>query len=191
MKFDWLQADELSTLFHLHLSGGDGNPLPDKDYETLKREVVDSGIRELDATQWNYTNFGGPLFSRCTCLQFADLHSQKLQIIDVEAFRGCRSLSWVCLPPNLVEIKDRAFKNCFALHLTKIPDTCEFIGEDALAGCWNIDELSVPESCYVVGEEAPDKNYDCAYLNIGERYTDTSGVKKPVYIKLVYRKKEK
>lgn len=91
-----------------------------------------------------------------------------IRIIGEDAFRECRNLRTVTLPPNLCEIGAYAFRDCDALESIIFPDTMRYpdesagyIGAGSFDGCGLLRQLIIPEGVAIIYSNA---FHNCAAL---------------------------
>lgn len=78
----------------------------------------------------------------------------KVSTIGPEAFAECRDLVWVELPSGLTRVEDGLFRDCRRMTESVIPDRVEEIGESAYRGCVQLGRVELPEGLRSVGEHA-------------------------------------
>ena len=81
--------------------------------------------------------------------------------IKEDAFKGCKELKSIEIPPSVTEIGKGAFDGCSSLTSISIPESVTKIGRDAFSGCSSLTNISIPPSVTTIGEEA---FYGCSSL---------------------------
>lgn len=79
--------------------------------------------------------------------------SNKITVIEKEAFYACYKLKSVLLPDNLKEIKPRAFEYCKSLEKIELPSKLKKIGKCAFANCINLSQIVIPEGVKKIQDE--------------------------------------
>lgn len=70
--------------------------------------------------------------------------SDKLTVIENEAFSGCIHLS-IELTPNITKIGDYAFSDCYAITELRLPDSLTHLGEGAFSACEKLESVIIPK----------------------------------------------
>ena len=101
-------------------------------------------------------SIGTGAFSGCTSLKavYGLEKCDSLKQIREETFFICRSLEYICLPPNITIIGDKAFVECVALKNIGLPSGLQFIGFGAFGGCESLEEIIFPNSVIEIGPAA-------------------------------------
>lgn len=89
-----------------------------------------------------------------------------VQIVDDEAFCGCRNLEHIEFSPKLKRIGSSAFKNCSALYKINIPDLCN-IEQDAFYGCSALTYLNLPNKLETLNRNVFANCYSLKYITGG------------------------
>ncbi len=69
-------------------------------------------------------------------------------------FSGCKNLTEVEVPSNVIRIGDGCFWNCTNLKKVTLHDGLQSIGEAAFLGCESLKELSIPGTVVRLGNES-------------------------------------
>ena len=74
--------------------------------------------------------------------------------IEDDAFSGCKNLSVIVLPPNLMSIGCSAFSWCYALKEITIPDSVTTIGESIFYSCRNLESVTLGKGLKTISKSA-------------------------------------
>lgn len=88
----------------------------------------------------------------------------RLKNIGAGAFAGCKNLTNLVIPWNVLVIESEAFEECTSLKQVKIQDGVTHIAEKAFAGCSNLTRIDIPETVGMIEENALE---GCEKLVIG------------------------
>ena len=69
-------------------------------------------------------------------------------------FSGCKNLTEVEIPSNVIRIGNGCFRDCTNLKKVTLHDGLQSIGEAAFLGCENLKELSIPGTVVRLGNES-------------------------------------
>lgn len=83
-------------------------------------------------------------------------HTYKVASVTYDAFKDCRGMTSVILPPTIRYIGECAFYNCSGLKSLFIPKSVDTIGELAFSGCGGLESITVEE-----GNEKFDSRNNC------------------------------
>ena len=83
-------------------------------------------------------------FENCEKLEYIDLSSSAIQLIESRVFAGCSSLSEVKFPDTLEEIGEEAFHHCSALTEVRLPPNLAKIGSFAFGNCTALKTVTIP-----------------------------------------------
>jgi len=117
-----------------------------------------------------FATINGALFSKtdkrlicCPCAINAEsfVVPQGVQIMGIDSFSGCDSLTSITIPDSITSIEDWTFSDCSALTSIMIPDSVTSIGDSAFSGCGSLASITIPESVISIGERA---FYRCSAL---------------------------
>ena len=108
-----------------------------------------------------YVRSGDNPYAILTETLFLQEHHTKYEIHDdtefitAEAMIGCRNVTELTIPKNVVFIGDRAFFSCESLEtLNILSNKITYIGDNAFEGCIGISEITIPETVEYIGKEA-------------------------------------
>ena len=76
-----------------------------------------------------------------------------MEIIEDDAFSGCRYLQQIYLPTSLTRIGARAFMGCESLREIHIPKSVQIIEDEAFAFCANLNSVTLPENFNGLGKD--------------------------------------
>lgn len=76
-----------------------------------------------------------------------------LEVIEDDAFSGCRYLQQIYLPASLTRIGARAFMGCESLREIHIPKSVQIIEDEAFAFCTNLNSVTLPENFNGLGKD--------------------------------------
>ena len=82
-------------------------------------------------------------------------------------FSGCKKLTEVEIPSNVIRIGNGCFWDCTNLKKVTLHDGLQSIGEAAFLGCENLKELSIPGTVVRLGNESL---LDIETVNLSDRY---------------------
>jgi hypothetical protein len=123
------------------VSCGDKNKIPTNE---IHYTTLDNGVMPLE----NLFNFGeGQIVSnsyvqdRNLCILKFD---KDVKEIGTEAFKECKSLTSITIPPSVQKIDFCAFILCSSLTNVFIPSSVTEIGHSAFYGCTNLASISIP-----------------------------------------------
>ena len=85
-------------------------------------------------------------------MRFYIRKSAKL-ILDM-VFSGCKNLTEIEVPSNVIRLGDRCFMGCTNLKKVTLHDGLQSIGEAVFLGCKNLKELSIPGTVMRLGDES-------------------------------------
>lgn len=74
------------------------------------------------------------------------LFNEGLLTIESCAFKGCSSLTFICLPNTVIRIESDAFCNCQSLQCIVLPESLDEIAHDAFSRCFKLEDIIVPFS---------------------------------------------
>ena len=69
-----------------------------------------------------------------------------VEVIGVEAFGGCKSLTEIVLPSSITEIKHGAFHGCKQLQTINLPAGLKEIEESTFQGCSSLESIVIPDN---------------------------------------------
>ena len=140
------------------VSCGDKNKIPTNE---IHYTTLDNGGMPLE----NLLNFGeGRIVSNCyvqdrnLCILKFD---KDVKEIGTEAFKECKSLTSITIPPSVQKIDFCAFILCSSLTNVFIPSSVTEIGEGTFSSCSSLTTISIPPSVTVIGHSA---FYGCTNL---------------------------
>jgi len=89
-------------------------------------------------------------------------------IISYSAFEGCKALTSINLPNNIVRIEDNAFRNCESLTSIVIPYGVTYIGQYAFGSCTNLSYVGLPSTLTTLESFAFDSCSSLEYIVLPE-----------------------
>lgn len=113
-----------------------------KDKNTLVKYPTGSEEKEYTVLK-SVTRIAEGAFSLAKNLRNVVL-SEKLTIIENEAFSGCIQLS-IDLTPNITKIGDYAFSDCYSITELRLPDSLTQLGEGAFSACEKLESVIIPK----------------------------------------------
>jgi len=113
-----------------------------KDKKTLVKYPTGSEEKEYTILK-SVTRIAEGAFSLANNLTSVVL-SEKLTIIENEAFSGCIHLS-IDLTPNITKIGDYAFSDCYSITELRLPDSLTHLGEGAFSACEKLESVIIPK----------------------------------------------
>ena len=82
-------------------------------------------------------------------------------MIESSLFRGCKWLTEIVIPPQLLEIKEGAFENCSSLISVELPNSIEKLGDEygpvaygsggVFQNCTLLQEVNIPKNLQFLG----------------------------------------
>ncbi len=102
---------------------------------------------------------------------------RKLEVhaIGKEAFRGCKVLTSIVIPPSVTCIDDNAFFGCPKLASISIPNGVTKIGDNAFFFCPSLVSVTIPNSVKTIGKSAFYCCIGLTYLTISDNVTSIGG----------------
>ena len=94
--------------------------------------------------EYTVTGIEHDAFKGCTNIKNVEIPST-VNLIGVQAFGDCTSLTTVKLPERLTELSKSIFLNCTSLENLIIPDNVMSIGEQAFCDCSSLQEIILPK----------------------------------------------
>jgi len=82
------------------------------------------------------------------------IFAQSVNIIQVGAFYGCRSLVRVSIPDTVTRIGNSAFNSCDSLRFLRLSINLEYIEAWAFANCYSLDAVFLPPTITRIGNMA-------------------------------------
>ena len=89
-------------------------------------------------------------------------------VISYSAFEGCRALTSINLPNNIVRIEDNAFRYCESLTSIVIPYGVTYIGQYAFGSCTNLSYVGLPSTLTTLESFAFDSCSSLEYIVLPE-----------------------
>ena len=133
------------------VSCGDKNKIPTNE---IHYTTIDNDVLPLE----NLLNFGeGRIVSNCyvqdrnLCILKFD---KDVKEIGTEAFKECKSLTSITIPPSVQKIDFCAFILCSSLTNVFIPSSVTEIGEGTFSSCSSLTTISIPPSVTEIGHSA-------------------------------------
>ena len=93
----------------------------------------------------NIKEIGEEAFVDNLKLKKVKINSDKLKLIDKQAFSACTSLKKINLPSSVKNIETSAFWGCKSLNSIKLPKNLKKIGEAAFTNCKSIKSITIPK----------------------------------------------
>lgn len=111
---------------------------------TFKVKYINEDWKEVtvDNYWYQYRIFAFRHYGDCERLEEIEL-SGGVNILDSQAFYGCKNLVRVILPDTLTDIKDLAFGNCVSLESIVLPKSLINIGKSIFYGCKKLTNISI------------------------------------------------
>ena len=139
-------------------------------YASAQEETIqfaDAAVKSLCVSAWDTDGDGelsydeaaavtdlGASFAGTGIRRFDELqYFTSLTEIPAEAFKDCKSLASVTLPPSVKSIGESAFRTCYKLTSFDF-EGIERIGANAFYACNNITSIDLPKSVVSVGANA-------------------------------------
>ena len=98
------------------------------------------------------TEIGSRAFEDCTGISF--LMSDRIKVINANAFANCKNLSFVSIPSSVEIIGLGAFRNCISLMNIKLNNNVLAIGNSAFENCISLQDITIPKSVTSIGNAA-------------------------------------
>ena len=138
----------LSVVDYITFADNTAGALCVNDWDTNK----DGFLSKSEAA--SVTNIG-TVFRYSNITSFDELkYFSGLTSIPSNAFYGCRSLTTITIPQNIISIGSSAFYNCSSLISITIPNSVTSIGNKAFYGCSGLTSLTIGNSVTSIGEYA-------------------------------------
>ncbi len=96
--------------------------------------TIPSGIRVI----------GEGAFKNCVKLEKLDI-GDEVEILQKEAFRGCKELQSITLPKNVKKVGESAFRDCISLTKLVVENEDIELGERAFENCASLSEIVLPD----------------------------------------------
>lgn len=139
-------ADCPSLVSVVFIKGGATKPLPFRANRTDEEPDESS----LEST---FSVVGAHAFADCRRLTKMTLPENVVRI-DNDAFRGCKALASIELPPRLATLGARAFLGCRSLRTLVIPEAVGAIEQECFHGCSGLTSLTFPPRLVSIGSYA-------------------------------------
>ncbi len=88
-------------------------------------------------------------------------NGRTMDVVGIEDFNKCRSLTSVTIPESVTSIGEFAFWGCSSLPSIIIPESVTSIGNNAFWGCRSLTSITIPKSVTRIGSYA---FYGCSSL---------------------------
>ncbi len=92
-------------------------------------------------------------FAQCDSLTSIEI-PDSVETIGEGAFFGCDSLTSIGIPDSVTTIGERAFSICYSLTSVEIGDSVTTIGNGAFEGCDSLTSIEIPDSVRTIGNTA-------------------------------------
>ena len=111
---------------------------------TFKVKYINEDWQEVavDDYWYRYRYFAFRHYGDCEKLEEIEL-VEGVNILDSQAFYGCKNLVRVILPDTVTEIKDLAFGNCASLESIVLPKSLINVGKSIFYGCKKLTSISI------------------------------------------------
>ena len=116
------------------------------DYEGKDAEITIP--TELDGIK--VTSIGNRVFFGCKTLSSVMVPENVISI-GSEAFYACRNMISITLPESLTSLGDRALYGCEGLTSVALPESLTSIGNVTFGGCTNLADITLPENLTSTG----------------------------------------
>lgn len=117
---------------------------------------------------------GESAFANTTLTSYPLDNSDQLLLIGDSAFSGCKQISSLRLPNNVIVVGNNAFENCTALKSLNNSASCKLIGNSAFAGCTSLTSIKLNDGLKYIGSKAFSK---CTSLVNGPEMPDSINFK--------------
>ena len=145
----------------------------------FKVKYINKDWKEVTVDDWyyRYRTFAFRHHGDCEKLEEIEL-SDGVNILDSQAFYGCKNLVRVILPDTLTDIRDLAFGNCVSLESIVLPKSLINVGKSIFYGCKKLTNISIDRAnkrLYAVNNAIMDrKKNKLVYGLVDESKTDYS-----------------
>ena len=146
---------------------------------TFRVKYINKPWKEVvvDNYWYQYRTFAFHHYGDCEMLEEIEL-TDGVNILDSQAFYGCKNLVRVILPDTLTDIGALAFGNCVSLESIVLPKSLINVGKSTFYGCKKLTNISVDPAnkrLYAVNNAIMDrKKNKLVYGFVDESATDYS-----------------